>query len=201
MARTALSALLALITLGIAACDQDSKTHADQPLSADLIFVNGYVYTVDAERSVADAVAIRDGQIIFVGAAEEVRHLAGTETRVEDLGGRMLMPGLHDVHMHLFGIVDPDICTLESGPISLPELAERVKTCIAHYALSPGEWLTVDAWSFSSGNLPGDWDGEQLSSLRAALDAASLEHPILLWGNHGHHGAANSAALAASGYS
>jgi predicted amidohydrolase YtcJ len=84
----------------------------------------------------------------------------------------MLMPGLHDVHMHLFGIVDPDICTLESGPLSLPELAERVKTCIAHYALSPGEWLTVDAWSFSFGNQPGDWDGEQLSSLRAALDAA-----------------------------
>ncbi len=171
----------------MAACDRENTV-----APGDIVLLDGLVYTVDPERSTAEAVAVRDGEIIYVGKSAEARRYAGPETRIVDLDGRMVLPGLHDVHLHMFGIVDPDICTLESEPLSLPQIAARVHACLARYQTPVGEWLTVDAWSFSIGNQPG----LGLDTLREALDAASTEHPILLWGNDGHHGAANSMALA-----
>jgi hypothetical protein len=67
---------------------------------ADLIFVNGAVYTVDAARRWASAVAIRGGRIAAVGTDEGVRELAGASTEVVDLAGRMLLPGFQDAHVH-----------------------------------------------------------------------------------------------------
>ncbi|HKE54785.1 MAG TPA: amidohydrolase, partial [Actinomycetota bacterium] len=60
---------------------------------ADLVLVNGAVYTVDAARRWANAVAVSDGEIVAVGTDAEVRRLAGGGTEVADLGGRMLLPG------------------------------------------------------------------------------------------------------------
>jgi len=158
---------------------------------ADLLLRNGYVYTVDAQRSVAQAVAVVDGTIMAVGSDAELLPLAGPDTEVIDLQGRMLMPGLHDVHMHIFGIVEPDVCSFESQAMSLDDMVPFLQDCIQRYQLPPGDWLAVDMWSFSEGNQVS----RELPSLRAALDAVSTEHPIILWGNDGHHGAANSLAL------
>lgn len=185
-ASTLLIPALVAATL-IAACDRESTV-----APADIVLLDGLVYTVDPERTIASAVAVRDGEIIFVGGSEEARRYAGPETRTVHLDGRMVLPGLHDVHLHMFGIVDPDICTLESEPLSLPEIAAQVRECLDRYDTSAGEWMTVEAWSFSIGNQPG----LGLETLRQALDVASTEHPIMLWGNDGHHGAVNSAALA-----
>ncbi|MDT8322297.1 MAG: amidohydrolase family protein [Xanthomonadales bacterium] len=74
----------------------------------------------------------------------------------------------------------------------LEEMVPYLQECIRRYELAPGEWLAVDMWNFSEGNQVS----EQLPNLRAALDAVSTEHPIILWGNDGHHGAVNSMALA-----
>ncbi|MGI9264408.1 MAG: amidohydrolase [Gammaproteobacteria bacterium] len=184
--------VIATLTLLVAGCGNSEGGAGQNVPKADLVLLDGYVYTVDQERSLAEAVAIRDGEIIFVGDSTSARELVGPETRVEDLAGRMVLPGLHDVHLHMFGIVDPDICTLGSEPVNLAELAERVETCLQRYETPVGEWLTVDAWNFGVGNQPAGG----LDTLRSALDAASTEHPIILWGNDGHHGAVNSAALA-----
>ena len=71
--------------------------------AADLIFVNGAVYTVDAARSWAQAVAVREGRIVAVGTDADVRELAGPTTEVVDLAGRMLVPGFQDAHVHPVG--------------------------------------------------------------------------------------------------
>ena len=71
--------------------------------AADLVFVNGDVYTVDAARSWARAVAVRDGAIVAVGTDDEIRDLIGDGTDVVDLAGRMLVPGFQDAHVHPVG--------------------------------------------------------------------------------------------------
>jgi hypothetical protein len=104
----------------------------------------------------------------------------------------MVMPGMHDMHVHSLGTIEPDMCDLESVSRSLEELVPVLRGCIEEFDVAPGDWLIVLQWPFSSGNQPG----EDLPNIRAALDAVSNEHPIFLWGDDGHHGAANSAAFA-----
>jgi predicted amidohydrolase YtcJ len=136
-------------------------------------------------------VAVKDGSILAVGSDVDLQSLQGPDTEVIDLRGRMLLPGLQDAHIHIFGIVEPDVCSLRSQPMSLEEMVPYLQKCIQRYQLPPGAWLPVDMWNFSEGNQIS----AQLPSLRAALDAVSTEHPIILWGNDGHHGAVNSRAL------
>lgn len=182
-----------LVLLG---CGAETEQAIEPPAAvdspADMVLLNGYVYTVDADRSIAEAVAVRDGKIIRVGTSQEVSKLQGPETEVVELRGRMLLPGLHDVHLHIFGIVEPDVCSLGSEVHSLEEMVPLLQDCVESYQLPAGEWLAVDMWNFSEGNQAS----ERLPNLRAALDAVSTDHPIILWGNDGHHGAVNSAALA-----
>jgi len=187
MSKIASLPLLASTFLLLAACQR-----AETPAAADLVLTNGYVYTVDAARSVAEAVAVRGNEIVFVGTNEDAAAFIGERTDVRDLGGAMVMPGMHDMHVHALGTIEPDMCDLASAGYSLEELVPVLKDCIVRYELEPGEWLIVLQWAFSSGNQPS----ADLPNMRAALDAVSVEHPIFLWGNDGHHGAANSAAFA-----
>lgn len=159
---------------------------------ADHVFLDGYVYTVDEQRRVAQAVATRGDRIVYVGDSEGARSLVGDETEVHDLDGRMLLPGLHDAHIHPMGIVQRDICDFQSRPMSLEEMVPFLRGCIDRYVIPEGEWLMVPQWNFSVGNQPS----ARYPTLRAALDSASYQHPILLRGNDGHHAAANSLALA-----
>ena len=186
-------AMLSLVFAGACGVDtgQSSKQTDVAVIYADLLLLNGYVYTVDSERSLAEAIAVSKGEIVLVGTTEDAKKLQGPDTRVVDLQGRMVLPGLHDVHLHIFGIVEPDVCSLRSEEVSLEEMVPILKECIARYQLAPGEWLAVDMWNFSNGNEAS----ERLPHLRAALDMVSTDHPVILWGNDGHHGAANSRAL------
>lgn len=187
--------LTALTLLAITGCDSKtdatSSSAAEVVEPADLILTNGYVYTVDGQRSVAEAVAVQDGMIVQVGSSAQAEKLKGADTQVIDLEGHMLMPGLHDSHLHIYGIVKPDMCTLESEPLSLEDMVPVIKACIDQRQVTAGEWLAVDMWNFSNGNEAS----EKLPNLRSALDAVLNEHPIILWGNDGHHGAVNSRAL------
>jgi predicted amidohydrolase YtcJ len=84
------------------------------------------------------------------------------------------------------------MCDLDSESLSLEQMVPVLQACIEEYEIAPGDWLVVLQWAFSSGNQPS----ENLPNIRAALDAVSANHPVFLWGNDGHHGAANSVALA-----
>jgi predicted amidohydrolase YtcJ len=138
------------------------------------------------------ALALREGKILYVGDDAGAKALIGDDSIVLDLAGRMLLPGLHDMHIHPGGIVEIEGCDLQSEALNLAQIAEVVTACIASEAPAPGAWVAVAQWSFSNGNQPVG----ELTSLRQALDLAAPTNPVILWGNDGHHGAVNSQALA-----
>ncbi len=160
--------------------------------SADLVFTNATIYTADAERSMAQAIAVKGEDIVYVGDAAGVQAYVGESTQVTDLQGQLVIPGLHDAHIHPLGIVKLDSCDLDSTPYSLEAMVPVLQECMARYQVQPGQWLIVEQWAFTQGNEPS----AQYPTLRAALDAVSADSPIFLKGNDGHHAAANSAALA-----
>jgi predicted amidohydrolase YtcJ len=178
--------------LGAALCAVLACDGKPEASAADHVFLDGKIYTADAERRVAQAIAVRGDAIVFVGDDEGARAYIGENTRVHQLDGKLVLPGLHDVHLHPEGVVQPDICDLQSQALSLEQLVAFLRGCIERYEIADGEWLIVPQWSFAVGNQPS----ERHPTLVAALDAASSEHPIFLLGNDGHHGAVNSLALA-----
>ncbi|HET6565716.1 MAG TPA: amidohydrolase family protein, partial [Xanthomonadales bacterium] len=181
-----------LLVLLLCACGKEDGPESADASPADHVLLGGYVYTADSGQNVVQAIAIKDGLVLATGSDEAIGAYVGPETEIHELDGRMVLPGLHDIHMHVFGIVEPDVCSLRSQAMTLEAMVPYLQECIQRYELAPGEWLPVDMWSFSEGNQVS----AELPSLRAALDAVSTEHPIILWGNDGHHGAANSLALA-----
>ncbi len=177
-----------IVTVVLSACAQQQS---GSPTTADHVFMGGVIYTADAEQSVASALAVAEDRIVYVGDDTGAADYVGEGTRVHQLGGAMVLPGLHDMHVHSMAIVPRPGCDLDSAQYTLAELAEFVALCIEDEALPAGEWLDVTQWSFSNGNQPDD----ELTTLRQALDKAAPNHPIFLWGNDGHHGAVNSLAL------
>lgn len=162
-----------------------------QDSGADIILTNGYVYTVDDNKSVVEGIAIKDGKIIALGSTADMLAYKGKNSTVNDLEGKMVMPGLHDMHIHALDIVKPDMCDLGNEVYSLTELIAPVKACLDHYQPSKGETFLVLQWNPFEGNQPS----EQFPNIRAALDAVSTDQPIILQGSDGHNGAANTAAF------
>jgi len=93
------------------------------------VFRGGAIYTVDAARSWAQAVAIRDATIVFVGDDDGVEPFIGPRTEVVALEGRMVLPGFHDSHVHpVSGGIELGQCDL-NGLVSESEILEAVATC------------------------------------------------------------------------
>jgi len=161
---------------------------------ADLVVRNARIYTVDPRRSIAEALAVKDGRLVFVGDAHGAREWIGPGTRVVDLDGRLVLPGLIDAHIHPLDIADLDVCDLDDRPVSLRELSQFVAACVARYRTPPGGLLRVYQWNYTEGNRPDP----KYPTLRAALDAASTTRRIEMLGEDGHHGAYNSLALASA---
>ena len=89
---------IALSTLVLTACSSDTNI-SDSP-SADLVFHHGKIYTVDEQQPWAEAVAVSNGEIVFVGSNEAVKKWVGENTKQQDLQGKMLLPGFIDSHAH-----------------------------------------------------------------------------------------------------
>jgi predicted amidohydrolase YtcJ len=159
---------------------------------ADLVVLDGRVYTASPERTMAEAFAVRDGHIVYVGSSAGARAYIGRHSQVKHLGGQLVLPGLVDSHVHPLDTVERDICDLKSEALSLKAISEHVAGCLRHYRLPEGAWLPVNLWNYTGGNQP---DAAH-PTLRAALDRASTKHRIVLLGNDGHHAAFNSLALA-----
>lgn len=158
-------------------------------MQADLAFVGGAVYTVDAARRWAQAVAVRDGRIVAVGTDAEVREHAGPRTEVVDLRGRMLLPGFQDAHVHaLGGGLERIQCDLTEGRT----VDEYLATIRAYADGHPdSEWILGGGWSMQA--FPGGL------APAAPLDAAVPGRKVFLF-NRDHHGAwVSTAALGAAG--
>jgi predicted amidohydrolase YtcJ len=183
---------MSLWAAGFTALSGSSIAAATAQRPADLVLTDARIYTENPAHSMAQAMAARDGQIVFVGAQRAASAWIGPQTKVERLGGRLVLPGLVDAHIHASMISDIDVCDLKSGEMTLREISAFAAHCIERYQIPAGEWLSLHQWNFAKGNQPGP----DYKTLRAALDKASVAHPIELRGNDGHHNAFNSMALA-----
>lgn len=136
---------------------------------ADTVLLNGKVVTLEAAGT-QEALAVRDGKVLAVGRTADIRALAGPKTRIVELGGRTVIPGLIDSHMHairaaLFYATEVNWI----GTKSIPEAMERIRA--AAKAAKPGQWIIV----------AGGWTPQQFSEKRrptqAELAAAAPDHP------------------------
>src|SRR5688500_16357392 len=106
----------------------------------DLVLVDGKIVTVDAESSIREALAIRDDKILAVGSSSEIRGLAATNTRIVDLGGRTVIPGLIDSHLHAIRAALSFSTEVNwIGTRSLGEAMARLRA--AAHRMPAGAWL------------------------------------------------------------
>ncbi len=154
-----------------------------------LIVLNGKLFTGEPTGSPARALAVEDGRIKAIGGDAEIRALAGPSTRIVDAGGRLVVPGLVEAHVHLgWGLPSPPL-PLPGLPFPGPS-AEQVLAAVAAEAKAGEGWIS--AWvGPRAARDPRNW--------RIALDAVSPRRPVLLRGFWGHTTIVNSAALAALG--
>jgi predicted amidohydrolase YtcJ len=137
----------------------------------DLVLLDGKIVTVDAESSLRAALAIRDGKILGLGSTAEMRRLAGPDTRVVELGGRTVIPGLIDSHLHAVRAALSFSTEVNwIGARSLREALQRISDAAARRP--PGSWLIV----------AGGWNELQFAERRrptqAELEAAAPNNPV-----------------------
>ena len=161
------SGVFVMVTLGIGA---PAALRAEP---ADIVLVNGRIVTLDETSSISEALAIAAGRIAATGSADEMRKLAGPATKIIDLNGRTVIPGLIDSHIHSIragfryaGEVHWD------GATSIGGAMERLRS--AAMRARPGAWLIV----------AGGWTPRQFTELRrpteAEITAAAREHPVYI---------------------
>ena len=159
---------------------------------ADLIVTDALIYTADDSRSLARAMAIRDGRLLYVGDAAGAAAWRGPSTRMQAYGGRLIVPGLVDAHVHPAGVVALDVCDFRMRVLTLAQIHAATVKCLDTYKPAPGHWLNIENWNSDAGNQPD----ARFANARAALDAASRTVPIQMSDSNGHRSGFNSAALA-----
>ncbi len=162
------------------------RPHVD----ADLVIIAGSIYTMDPLRPLADGVAIVGDHILAVGGDAEIRKYIGPKTRVIDLAGRALVPGLVDGHCHLYGLGKSMEELSLRGVTSANEVGAKVAE--AARGRSPGEWIEGRGWDQNLWT-PADFPDH------AILDAVAPQNPVALRRIDGHALWANHAALAHAG--
>ncbi len=165
---------------------------ADAPHAfADRVYRNGYVYTVDANDSVRQALAVRKGVIVYVGDNAGIAQWIGPDTAVVDLQGRMMMPGLVDGHMHpLAGGFSLLGCDLKYERLTVQQVLDRIQKCLdGTRNQEPDGWLEVRNW-FQEAMIGGHITSSTM------LDALHTRRPVILHSSFGHTVVVNSRALA-----
>ena len=161
-------------------------------MHADLIFVNGQVVTVDHQSRVVESVAILGERILAVGRTEELLELRGPRTRVVDVKGRGILPGLIDSHAHIasHGFRMTEVDCGYPGVRSIEDIKARIREAAGR--TRPGEW--VRAWGYNEEYLE-----ERRYPTRADLDEAAPDHPVYLGRICYHIAVLNSRGLELSG--
>ena len=165
--------------------------NSDKPsLVADTIIINAVVHTMDPAQPVAEAVAIYGNRIVAAGSTNDIRKLAGPNTRTIDAKGRLLLPGFNDAHTHFlsggFQLSSVDLRDANSPQ----EFAARIKAFAEK--LPKGRWVTG-----------GDWDHERWPDAKLPtkelIDSFTAETPVFVNRLDGHMALANSLALKLAG--
>ncbi|MGI8654277.1 MAG: amidohydrolase [Pyrinomonadaceae bacterium] len=179
-----------IVTCLVAATLRVRADETSVAMVADLIIVNAKIHTMDAQHPVASAVAVYGNRIAAIGSNEEIRKLANAKTRVIDAGGRVVLPGFNDSHVHFLsgGFQLSSVDLRDAG--SPQEFAER----ISRFARNAprGRWITG-----------GDWDHERWPNAplptKELIDNLTLATPVFVNRLDGHMALANSLALKLAG--
>ena len=167
-----------------------SPSYGAPPWSADAIFVNGNIYTVNEAAPHAESIAIKGERILFVGPSVEAKKYAGPKTRLIDLQGKTVVPGFTDSHYHIFGVgerlLQLNLESATSRELFLSKVKEQVND------RRPGGWITGRGW------IETFWKPPEFPT-RAELDKVAPGNPVFLVRADGHGAVANSKALQEAG--
>lgn len=183
MTRVITLLFLVLVAAGLYVAGQPTPPAAP----ADTILRNARIYTVERGRPRAEALAIRAGRLIAVGGTDEVMAYRGAATAIIDVGGRTVIPGLHDAHGHFLGLG----LSLQQLDLRQARSAEALAALVAEgvASLPEGAWLVGRGWDQNT------WPDTAWPTA-ALLDAVAPSHPVYLSRVDGHAAVVNSAALA-----
>ena len=184
---TGLQAAILASTIFVA-CDRETQ---QEIAAADTVFTNGYVYTVDPGRSVAEAVAVRGGLIEFVGSNEDVQAYIAADTEVIDLEDQMLLPGFHDSHTHiLIGDAADEECDLMNLE-TVAAVEAKLRECTSLAGIGEERWIIGSGWAAYL------WPKSEPD--KAILDKLFPERPVVLSSSFGHTLWVNSRAMEIAG--
>jgi predicted amidohydrolase YtcJ len=182
--------LPALAAALLAAPPSVSAIGAQQPAAtqrpADLIVTGARIYTVDDSRPTAEAIAVRDGRILFVGSARGARALQGPKTQVVDATGRTIIPGMTDAHAHFLGLGQALRTVDLTGTASYAEVIARVAARAKQ--VPAGTWIVGRGWD------QNDW-GDTRFPTHEALSRAVPNNPVVLERVDGHAVLVNAKAM------
>lgn len=181
--RIIVAIVLSVLLFGLVSSESGQTT-------ADLVLKNGIIYTVNERQPRAEAVAIRGMRIIFVGSNADVKKYEGQATRVVDLAGRTVVPGMTDAHYHLLGVGQREVTLNLEGTASLEDFMARVSQRVKQ--AQPGAWVTGRGW------IETFWKPPAFPT-RQDLDRIAPNNPLYLVRADGHGAVANSAALKIAG--
>jgi predicted amidohydrolase YtcJ len=156
---------------------------------ADTVIVNARIYTVSAATPWAEAVAVRDGRILAVGSAKDISRRKGKGTKVIDAGGRLVLPGIADSHVH-FVSGSSNLANIDlAGAKTLEEIQGRIRTYVQ--ANPRSGWIQGRGWMYPAfpGNMPH----------KKYLDEIVSDRPAYMRCADGHSSWVNSKALALAG--
>jgi hypothetical protein len=180
--------LVGFVFLVVAVCSFWYFIHSNRR-EANMLFVNGIVYTLDPENTVAQAIALRGNRIVAVGSTEELTKRYKADT-VIDLQGKTVMPGLIDGHGHVLS-EGSRLLTLDlDGTTSPEQIADSVSTRTAEFGA--GHWIIGRGWNQNV------WEKKDFPT-HELLDKAAPENPVVLWRVDGHAIWANQKVLDIAG--
>src|SRR5580698_1052138 len=185
----ALCAAIFAAALAVTALALHARAPHDSQPTADLIITDAKIWTVAPTLPTAQAVAVLGERIVAVGSASEVAAWRGAQTHVIDAGGKLLLPGFNDAHVHFVsGGTQLDAVQLTDAT-SASELSRRIGERAK--STPKGEWI-----------LGGDWDDTKWTPAalptKELLDPVTGDTPVFVQRYDGHMGVANSAALRAA---
>jgi predicted amidohydrolase YtcJ len=157
--------------------------------AADIVIVNARIYTVDPSRPWAEAVAVREGRILSVGSAKDVSRFKASGTQVIDAGGRLVLPGIADSHVH-FVSGSANLAKVDlAGTKTVEEIQGRIRTFAQEH--SQASWIQGRGWMYPAfpGNMPH----------KKFLDEVVPDRPAIMRCADGHTSWVNSRALALAG--
>lgn len=180
---------LLIFLSGVSACISQESSDGSVASHADLVIRDAAIYTVDAARSWAEAIAVNDGKIVYVGTSEGVIPWIGTDTEVLSLQGKMVLPGFHDSHVHLV------TGGIELGECNLVDMntQDDVLDAIRQYATTHPDvaWISGGGWELPI--FPGGNPHKEL------LDEIVPDRPVFLTSTDAHTAWVNSEALKRAG--